>query len=177
MPSLFKLPSGVPALALAVDRNLALQDPLTDAQRDDLLGPGSALQKFVRLFAMIGVAHAPDGAAIAKAARAHGYDGNIEDITSYRLDGGYRPTPRANDITSSLYLNWESTHTFEFALSFRLDPRLEAADIVAALCAALELPAPSPKGRAKISLGDGIYTISLLVEDALSGSYAFVLRK
>lgn len=187
-PALWEPFEGRKAMALTVSPNRALKDGLEPKGVEQLKGPGSRLDKFVRVFSDITLRACPDLKKLVEVAKEHGYavDALDEDTRadmgmgpdSLFLNGGKGHKPRSEDITSSIQVNCGSKYRFEFALGFILDPRLDAAIIREALFGHLCIAQTAgPEGVAFLELHGQTYSVRHYVHSAAFGNHYFLLQK
>lgn len=115
---LFKLRGNTPALALTVDRNLSLKDPMTDDEWESLVGSDSKLQACIDTFQKVGMACAPDVEALDRAAKMLDFNGPPAEDGAFSFGGG------KGHRSTTISVNMDSDFEFEFALSFTLDERI-----------------------------------------------------
>lgn len=167
LPSPHRLPSDTPAISLSVERNLSLEDPLSDENRIALLSTNSKFGELIETLKTVGLTHAPDVQKIIKNAESIGYKAKASDGGGYWL---LSPT-----FGKDIQLNLETDCSFEFALRAELDSRLTPEEIRNALYSSLSA---DPKSDEFASIGHNGYSLklSLLEESRMFGYYYFILQ-
>ena len=175
MPAIVDL-DGAAAFALTVERNVSLADPPTSDEIAALIGPGSLLQRAVSIFTMVGMAHAPDPQAIALAAQAQGFGITAYGENSFSAAGGKGQAPKPGDFRLNIQVNRGSTHKFEFALFFDLNPQVTASQIRNTFASGLGLSQGLTADGVTIHLRSSEYHIRHTVHNATFGNHYITLQ-
>ncbi len=167
---------GEQSLAITVEQNRWLEDPLTYVETQALFDPTSRFERFMEIFETVGIAHGDDFPALVTAAQAQGFDAETGD-TEGSWKGGRRDDLPITESLLYFQLNCEAETDFELALFFRMDPNPGPEQIRSECFKRLGITQTNDAGHGLIAIRGETYGVDLNSENELFGNYILVLYK